>query len=468
MTLKEKTDLLIIGAGPGGYVAAIYAAKKGLKVTLIDKNYIGGTCLNIGCIPTKALVKSADIYEEIMHSDLYGIISNHPSIDMVKVLQRKDEVTKTLVDGISFLLNKYQVNVIKGEASFENNSLVKIHTETIDYLYEATDILIATGAKTKHLKVDGIQLEQVYDSEKLLSNQKLPETLTIIGGGIIGMEFAFIYGHLGVKVNVIEFLPSILPMVDKDLSQRLLRFAKMANISIYTNSGVQKIEQLNKDYVRVYYKQKEEIKFVDSNLILEAVGRIPNYESLSLEKTDILIGKTYGIDVNESMQTSVKHIYAIGDVTNKMQLAHVASHQGIIAIDTILGHKATMDYSFVPSVIFTTPQIALVGKTETELIKEEIEYFITKVPFSANGKALIMNNSIGFIKLIQDKESKLLIGASIFGGDAEHLISPLTLAMQNKLSVVQIKDTIFAHPTTSELIHEAALGLLGEAIHYLD
>ncbi|MDD3123054.1 MAG: dihydrolipoyl dehydrogenase [Candidatus Izemoplasmatales bacterium] len=464
---RIKTDLLIIGAGPGGYVAALYAQKKGLKVTLVEKEFIGGTCLNVGCIPTKSLVKSAHLYDDALHSEEYGITAKDVMIDMEKVISKKNFITKQLVDGISFLLNKYGVEVVFGNASFINDKEVLVTFRDKDIIYEPTDIIIATGASSRHLRIEGLDIDNVMDSTKLLDNDNLPKTLNIIGGGIIGMEFAFIYGKLGVEVNVIEYLPSILPTIDKDISQRLIRFAKMSHISIHTSAEVKKIEKLENGQARVHYLQKESTKFLDADIVLEAVGRAPNMDGLNLENTKVEFSRN-GIKVNKYMKTNIAHIYAIGDVTNIMQLAHVASHQGICAVDHILGKDKEMSYLFIPSVIFTTPQIATSGASELDLIKSETPYHVFKVPFSANGKAVIMNNAFGFIKLLIENESSKVVGVAVFGDDAEHLIATLTVMIQNNLSPEQIKETVFAHPTTSELIHETALGLLNEAIHFVE
>lgn len=460
-------ELVIIGAGPGGYVAAIYAAKKGLKVTLIDKSYIGGTCLNVGCIPTKSLVHSATLFFDMHSSAEYGVFSDNVKMDLGIAIDKKEEVRKTLVDGISFLLNKYGVEVIKGKVTFVSNHRLLIASEDNQYEMDAINIIIATGSMTKHLPIKGIHLEGVVDSEGLLQNKKLPKKLTVIGGGIIGMEFAFIYGMMGVEVQVIEFLPSILPMIDRDVSQRLIRFAKMNHIEIQTSSQVTKIERLDNGNLRTHYLMKETSHFVDSNLVLEAVGRGPVLEGYCLEYTTIESSKS-GIIVNTNMKTNVEGVYAIGDVTGIMQLAHVASHQALVAVDQILGIDSRMEYDCVPSVIFTNPQIASVGKTETQLKNEEIAYRIFKVPFSANGRALINGQNFGFIKFMINQEDDSILGAEVFGNDAEHLIGQITVMMKNRLSYHSIKETIFAHPTTSELIHESVLGILKEAIHFVD
>ncbi len=461
-----KTDVLIIGAGPGGYVAAIYAAKKGKDVILVDKRWIGGACLNEGCIPTKALVKSAELYQEILHGENIGIMSDNHQVNLEKIIENKNKIKDKLIDGIKFLLDKYKVRVIEGLASFIDNKTVRISSEN-EYQVEATDIIIASGSSTKHLPIKGKDFDNVFDSEKLLNNEKLPKSMTVIGAGIIGMEFAFIYANLGVKVNVIEFLPRILPTIDKELALRLIRYAKQLGIDIYTSSAVQKIEK-ESDQLKVEFIRKEKEESLSSDIVLEAVGRKPNMQGLGLEKTDIEYDEKTGIVVNKSMKTNVDHIYAIGDVTNIMQLAHVASHQAIVAVDNILGESTTMSYDAIPSVIFTSPTIANVGLSE-EMCKEKgLDYEVIKVPFSANGKALILEAEAGFIKVLRDKETKKLLGAMIFGKEAENLIASYTIAITNNLNAHDLKETVFAHPTMQELVHESALGLEKEAIHFID
>lgn len=461
-----NTDILIIGAGPGGYVAAIYAAKKGKKVTLVDKRWIGGACLNEGCIPTKALVKSAELYQEVVNGRKQGILIDNPRVDLKQIIDNKNEIKEKLVTGIEFLLTKYNVNVIRGEAKFNNDQEVEINGED-NYLVKAKDVIIATGSKTKHLPIKGIDLENVFDSEKILNNPHLPKSMTVIGGGVIGMEFAFIYANLGVKVNVVEFLPRILPLVEKDVALRLVRFAKQLNIDIYTSSAVSKIEKVN-DNLLVHFTKKDQEETLESEFVLEAVGRGPNITNLGLENTSIIHDARSGVKVNERMKTNVEHIYAIGDVTNIMQLAHVASHQALIAVDNILGIEKQMEYDKIPSVVFTSPSIATVGLTEDLCKEKNIDYEIVKTPYSANGKALILDSETGFIKLLRSKETKELIGATVFGKEAENLIATYTLAITNHLQASDIKETVFAHPTIQELVHESALGLDKEAIHFVD
>jgi len=456
----------VIGGGPGGYVASLYAAKKGLKVTLVEKRFIGGTCLNIGCIATKAFAKSSVLYHEMISSDLYGIHAENIRPDMNLIQERKQAVVNQLVGGIDYLLKAQKVEIFTGTASFIDDERVAVATKAGIITYQPQNIIIASGSKVRRLKIEGSDLDVVFDSEKMLSLREIPSSLTVIGGGIIGMEFAFIFGQMGTKVTVLEMLPSILPMVDKDVSQRLLRYAKLANITVLTQAKVLKYSLDAQGQALVHFNHNGEDKTVVSSIVLESIGRMPCTDGLDLQKTALSTAPDSSISVDEYMRTNLEHIYAIGDVTNKIQLAHVASHQALVAVDTILGHPHKMDYDCVPSVIFTHPQIACVGMTEAQMNARQIPYKVIKAPGSANGKALIENEAAGIIKLIAEAGTNRLIGAQIFGLNAENLISVLTLAIKNKLNASDLKMTIFAHPTTSELIHEAALGLLGEAIHY--
>lgn len=460
MMEKRLTDLLIIGAGPGGYVAAIYARKQGLDVTLIDKEWVGGTCLNIGCIPTKALIKSSETYKQLLNNDL-GLVARDISIDLERVIDHKNKVKDQLVSGITFLLEKHGVNFMTGEAEFINDREVLVD----DVLFEAKDIIIASGSSPKHLPIEGQDL--TLTSRDLLDLREKPDSLVIIGGGIIGMEFAFIYAHMGVDVTVVEFLPRILPGIDKELSMRLMPYAKKAGIKVLTNAMVVKIEEDN-GHKLVMYKRKDKEEVLAANLVLEAIGRGPVVQGLGLENTSIDFDQRSGINVDMFMRTNVDHVYAIGDVNNIMQLAHVASHQAMVAIDHILGHDHPFDKTNVPSVIFTSPQIATVGITEEMAQTKGLAVDVIKTPFSANGKALILGGERGYLKLIRNRSTKVLIGALVLGKDAEHLIATLTLAITQKLKADDVYHTIFAHPTTQELVHEAALGLDGLAIHYMD
>ncbi|MGG4220647.1 dihydrolipoyl dehydrogenase [Paenibacillus jamilae] len=461
-----STDLLIIGAGPGGYVAAIYAAKKGLRVTLIEKEELGGTCLNVGCIPTKALVKSSEVCHSVQHSSLFGIESGTPlQINMKQVIRRKDEVKERLVSGVAFLMEKNNIQVIRGKASFLSKDEVNVLGE-INYRIKAKDIIIATGSKISKVNIPGIDLPFVMNSTDALSCTELPKSITIIGGGVIGMEFAFIYRNFGVEVHVVEFMNRLLTMLDNDISEEIKQAAEQAGIHIHTGAKVSKIQRADDGQAITTYESDHGEHLLVSEKVLVAIGREPNMDGLELEKAGVQLNERgKGIAVDKLMRTNVEHIYAIGDVTNIIQLAHVASHQGITAIESILGECSGMHYTAVPNVIFTSPEISSVGLLESECKDRGLDYRVSKVSFSSNGKALTMNESDGFIKLIKDNQSGKIVGGSIIGPDASSLISSLTLAIANELTEQQITQTIFAHPTTGEVLHEAAFGLSIGALH---
>ena len=463
---ETTTDLLIIGAGPGGYVAAIYAAKNGLDVTLVEKYKLGGTCLNIGCIPTKTLVESSKVSHMMKNAEVFGIqIDGDTSTNMKEVIERKDAITQRLVSGIKFLMKKNKIKVIYGEASFIDESAIEVEG-TSNYKIQAKDIIIATGSRISKVNIPGIDLPFVLDSTKALSLTNLPESITIVGGGVIGMEFAFIYKKFGVDVNVIEFMDRTLTMVDKDISREIQRTARREKIKIHTSSKVTKIQESQDGKAIITYEDKKgEHEFV-SDKVLVATGRQPNIEGLNIEVTGVLLNENQnGIKVDDTMQTSNSHIYAIGDVTDIIQLAHVASHQGIVAVDNILNKDRKMNYTAVPNVIFTCPEIATVGIGEDQAKEKGLDITISKIPFTSNGKALAMNEARGFIKLIKNNETEKIIGGSIIGPDASALISTLTTIIVNGLSLSEINETIFPHPTTSEIIGEATLDMGIGAIH---
>lgn len=462
-----KADLLVIGGGPGGYVAALYAAKKGLNTVLVEREKLGGTCLNVGCIPTKALVKSSEVYKDTLLGEEFGFEIENIKVNMNKVIDRKDKIRENLVSGIDYLLSKNNVRVIKGDASFLDDKIIVAKRGKDEYKIEAKNIIVATGSKISKINIKGIDLPFVLNSKSALDNKNLPKSITIIGGGVIGMEFAFIYSNFGVKVNVVEYMDRLLTMVDDDISEEIENIARLNGINIYTSSKVTKIEKSENGDAIVFFENEGKEKYLISENVLVAIGREPNMDGLNIEKAGIELNERgKGIKVDNTLKTNIPGIYAVGDVNNKMQLAHVASHQGIIAVDNILSEDKKMKYDCVPNVIFTAPEIASVGLTERECIEKKINIKVSKFPFSANGKALTMGESRGFIKIIKDMDNNKIVGASLIGADASSLISTLTVIIKNNIKDKDIADTIFAHPTTGEVIHEAALGLSIGALHY--
>jgi dihydrolipoamide dehydrogenase len=462
--LVHEVDLCVIGAGPGGYVAAIAAAKRGLSVILCEKDKIGGTCLNVGCIPTKALIHAADLYTAHKEAKAWGVDYAPPALDMGRMIDKKNQIVRTLTDGIAQLLRHHGVRILSGVASFEDDSTVVVAGDPVAKI-RAKHVIIASGSKTKQLPIPGIDLEGVVDSTGLLEVRDVPKRLAVIGGGVIGMEFAFLFGRLGSQVKVLEFLPSILSSFDKDLSARLIPHAKRVGVSVQTQAAVQAIVRTERGLI-VRYLHQGEILETEADLVLQAVGRVSDVSSLHLERTAIAHTKQ-GIVVDSHYETNVKGVYAIGDVNGLWQLAHAASHQALHVVDKMLG-TAKHQPDFVPSVVYTTPPIASVGLTETEAAKQTRSVRIVKVPYGANGKALIQDGAAGFVKLIVAADTASVLGAQVFGVDADHLIASLTYLLTLGANEAAVRDAIVAHPSVEELIHEAYLGIEGLAIHYLD
>lgn len=469
--IKEEieADITIIGGGPGGYVAAIKAAKMGAKVVVIEKEKLGGTCLNWGCIPTKTLVRSAEVYELLKEAEEFGCFAENIGIDIKKVISRKNKVVEQLVQGIEYLLTKNNIRFINGSAKILDNNRVTVKEKMTDITVKSKNIIIATGSVSSKLKIHGIDLENVMDSKEALEISTLPKKLVIIGGGVIGMEFAYIFNNFGVDVSVVEYFDECLISCDKDICSENEKNAINKGIKLYTGAKVEGLIKTEDGECLVAFTQKEEKKYISTEKVLIAVGRAPYFEGIGIEDLGIELNDNgRGIKVNNKMQTSIPNIYAIGDVTNIMQLAHVASHQGIVAVKNIMGENCEMDYRVVPAAIFTQPEIAMVGVTEKCAEKEGLEVEVGKFPFAANGKALTFGASKGFIKLIKDKKTDRVIGGSIIGIHATDLIGEVTLAIKNNLTAEQIVETIHAHPTTSEVIHEAALAVEGGAIHFAE
>lgn len=460
-------DITIIGGGPGGYVAAIQAAKMGAKVILVEKEALGGTCLNWGCIPTKAIVRSAQVLNTLKEAEEFGCFAENIGFDMKKVIDRKNKVVDQLVTGIKYLMEKHNIKVVNGPGVILDRETVFVKTNMSETTIKTKNIIIATGSKSAALPIPGADNKKVITSSDALQLTELPEKMTIVGGGVIGMEFAYIFANFGVDVSVVEYFDSCLASCDDDIIQENIKNAEKKGIKLYTCAKVLEIIETVEDKLIVVFEKDGEKKYLSSDKVLMAVGRTPYVEGLGIDKLGMeLNDNKRGIKVDSKMQTSIPNIYAIGDVTNKVLLAHVASHQGIVAVNNILGKECEMDYRVIPGAIFTDPEIATVGITEREALKQGIEIETGKFPFAANGKALTFGETSGFIKVIKDKKNNRLIGAAIIGLHATDLIAELTLAIKNNMTPEEIIETIHAHPTTAEVIHEGALSLEGGAIHF--
>jgi dihydrolipoyl dehydrogenase len=462
-----EVDVAIVGGGPGGYVAAIRAAQAGFKVLIIEEDKLGGTCLNYGCIPTKSLVNSIDIIDKIKNADEFGIEVQPIKISLQKIMDRKKEVVNNLVLGISQLMESNKIEYIKGKAIVQDEDTLTVKNKSENLTIKFKNLIIATGSKTFMLPIEGSNDKDILTSKELLELNEIPKSLTIIGGGVIGMEFAFIYAGLGSIVNVIEFFPSVLNILDEDVILSIKESAKEKVIRIYENACASSIKSSMDGSKIVEVKIGDKIEYVTSEMVAMAVGRKANTDSLDLDKLNVKLNDTKnGIEIDEYMRTSNPKIYAIGDVTNKIQLAHVASHQGIVAVDHINGIKKPMSYNLVPSVIFTSPEASQVGVSEKEANNKGIEYITGKFPFMANGKAQTMGETNGFVKLIADATSRKIIGGSIVGIHASDMISTISNLINAGTNIEDASHVIYAHPTVSESIHEAILDLDNRGIHF--
>lgn len=466
---KKETiccDIAIIGGGPGGYVSAIRAAQLGASVILIEKDKIGGTCLNYGCIPTKSFVKSAHLCDEIKRSDMFGIQTSLLGIDMKQIVKRKNSVVSGLTQGIKYLLERSHVKVISGEAVV-SKSKITVKTNKVDASIQADKIIIASGSSPVRLPIPGADLPIVLTSQEILELTKVPDTLTIIGGGVIGMEFAFIYSSLGSKVTVIEYMEDILFNFDSDIIDIIKEECREREIKVFTNAKVEEISMAESGEGITSFTMDGSCHYVVSELVLMSVGRKANLDSINLEEIGVTLNERKdGIQVDLGMRTSCPNIYAIGDITNIIQLAHVASHQGIIAAENCMGFNREMDYSAIPSAVFLSPEIGVVGLCEKGAKKAGIDYKISKFPFAANGKAQSLGDAKGFVKVIYSEKEHRILGAAVIGPGATEMIANFSYFIIKKTELGALKDLIFAHPTTVEAVHESILGIEGEAIHF--
>jgi dihydrolipoamide dehydrogenase len=461
--LVMDKDIVIIGGGPGGYVAAIRAAQLGAKVSLIEKGEIGGTCLNRGCIPTKVLYRNAEILNTLKNIDEFGIKIDGYSFSVDEIQSRKEGIVNQLVSGVDQLLKANDVEIILGMASLKDKNTVSVLLKNGD-LKEITskNIIIATGSTPSIPNIPGIKLPGVFTSESILEFREVPNNLAIIGGGVIGMELAGIFNALGSKVTVIEFLPSILALVDTDLTKRLSVSLKKKGMEIHSSTKVISIEKVNEELIVTAEGKKGEIKFKADN-VLVSIGRSPMLEGLNTLALGIELDRR-AIKVDENYETNIPGIYAVGDINGKIMLAHAASHQGKKVVERIMGYNVSHSSEVIPSCIFVFPEIAFVGITENEAKEKGIEYKTSKFLFGANGKALALGEGEGMVKVIASPENTIL-GVHIMGPHASDLIHEGTMAINNNMKVENIASMIHAHPTLSEAFEEAVLGLKGEAIH---
>ncbi|MDE6243337.1 MAG: dihydrolipoyl dehydrogenase [Muribaculaceae bacterium] len=446
-----KADIIIIGAGPGGYETALEAAHRGKQVILFEGRKLGGTCLNEGCIPTKCFCRNAEVLSQFKEAEAYGIDDFTFEFDFNKVIERKNQVVSTLRDGIKVMLDQAKVTVVPAFASFKDAHTVVADGEE----YTAENIIIATGSVSKSLPIPGADLDCVKTSTEMLDIEYVPASLTVVGGGVIGMEFASIFAAMGSQVTVVEYCKQILPPFDSDIAKRLKQNLSKRGIKIVTSAAVKSIEQ-NDDYeiVTTYECKGKEEQIISSDILM-AVGRAPRFDGLNLEATGVEFTQR-GIKVDDYMRTNIPHIFAIGDVNARMMLAHVASFQGIRALNAIEGKSDTIDFNLVPSAVFTQPECGMVGLTTEQCKDQGIAVKTGTSFFRANGKALTLGEPDGLCKLIFRADDMTLIGAHIMGVQAADLAQQCADMMNQNITADGIKNTIFSPPTVSEVILQGA------------
>ncbi|MBR5810392.1 MAG: dihydrolipoyl dehydrogenase [Bacteroidales bacterium] len=442
--------LLIIGAGPGGYETALAAAKRGVEVVLVEAGPVGGTCLNEGCIPTKSFCKNAQLLEQLREAEAFGVSDLAYNFDFKAVTARKNAVVEQLRGGVESLLSHKLITLVRGKASFKDP-----HTVTVgDEEYSADYIIIATGSVSASLPVPGADLEGILTSKEILDIEELPKKLCVIGGGVIGLEFASIFNSFSCEVTVLEYCKEILPRFDTDLAKRLKQCLGKKGIDINTQSQVLSISKEEEQY-KVTFLRKGKEESVVADKVLMAVGRKANVDSLNLSEAGVEFGPR-GIVVNEVMQTSQPHIYAVGDINGKMMLAHAAIFQGLVALDHMMGVDNDIDLSVMPAAVFTSPEAASVGKTEDECKEAGIKVKCLKSFFRANGKAVTMGETEGFCKVIVEEETGLLLGCHLFGPHSSDIVQEVCALISRKSTLKQLQDIIHTHPTLTEVIQSAA------------
>ena len=442
--------LLIIGAGPGGYETALAAAKRGVEVVLVEAGPVGGTCLNEGCIPTKSFCKNAHLLEQLREAEAFGVSDLAYNFDFKAVTARKNAVVEQLRGGVESLLSHKLITLVRGRASFKDPHTVVVGDEE----YSADYIIIATGSVSASLPVPGADLEGILTSKEILDIEELPKKLCVIGGGVIGLEFASIFNSFSCEVTVLEYCKEILPRFDTDLAKRLKQCLGKKGIDINTQSQVLSISKEGDQY-KVTFLRKGKEESVVADKVLMAVGRKANVDSLNLAEAGVEFGPR-GVVVNEVMQTSQPHIYAVGDINGKMMLAHAAIFQGLVALDHMMGVDNDIDLSVMPAAVFTSPEAASVGKTEDECKEAGIKVKCLKSFFRANGKAVTMGETEGFCKVIVEEETGLLLGCHLFGPHSSDIVQEACALISRKSTLKQLQDIIHTHPTLTEVIQSAA------------
>ena len=465
-------DVVIVGSGPAGYVAAIRAAQLGLKTACIEKSLdsegksqLGGTCLNVGCIPSKALLDSSHRYSDALnHFSDHGIEVSKPKLDIPKMMKRKEKVVAQLTAGVGGLLKANKVTTIFGEAKVLNANQVQVSTLNKTEIIETKNIVIASGSLPINIPVAPIDQNNIVDSTGALEFESVPKKLGIIGAGVIGLELGSVWARLGSEVTILEAMDDFLPMADSKISKDVLKEFNKQGLNINLGSKVTSAKSNTKN-VKVSFENQDGNAELSFDKLIVAVGRKPNTKNLFDENSGLLLDEKGFIPVNDFCETRVKNIWAVGDVVRGPMLAHKASEEGVMVVERIAGKHAEMHYDLVPSVIYTHPEVAWVGKNEAELLESGIEFKTGSFPFAASGRALATGESAGFVKVIAHKKTDTILGVHAFGPSAADIVQQGVVAMEFGASAEDLGLTIFSHPTVSEALHEAAMAVNGNAIH---
>ena len=458
-------EVVVIGSGPGGYVAAIRSAQLGFSTAIIEKESLGGICLNWGCIPSKALLRNAEVLNLVKDSETFGISFQNLTYDFGKAIDRSREVVSRLTSGVGYLLRKNNVDHIQGSATFIDDSTIIVKEESSqDRVISADHIVVATGARQRELPGLSIDHKIIITSRDALELREVPNSIVVIGGGATGAEFSHVYRSYGAEVTIVELMDRLIPNEDEEISELLEKSFSDQGISIETGSMVESIEVSNEG-AKVTISRNGSESFIDCDKVLVAVGVQGNSDDIGLENTGVITNNSF-ISIGENMETNVSGIYAIGDVTGKMLLAHVASAQAVTTIEYIAGLNPTrLDYSLMPKAIYCKPQVASFGLTEAQAQEQGLDIKVGKFPFSASGKAIALNETDGLIKLIVDQEIGEIIGAHLLGTEVTELLGELSMTRMLEGTNTELGWLVHAHPTISETLKEAALDSMGEAIH---
>lgn len=460
-----ELDTLIVGAGPGGYVAAIRAAQTGQNVTIVDKGALGGVCLNVGCIPSKALIEAGTRYSQAKDSTEMGIITKEVSVDFEKVQEWKAGIVNKLTSGVEGLLKGNKVDIVRGEAYFVDSNTVRVMDETSSQTYTFKNCIIATGSTP--IEIPSFKFsDRILDSTGALALKEIPKKLIVIGGGYIGTELSAAYADFGTEVTILEGEKDILSGFEKDMTSVLKRNLKKKNVQIIT-SAMAKSSEVSDTGVKVTYEAKGKEETIEADYVLVTVGRYPNTSEIGLEEMGIELDERGLVKIDKQCRTNIDNIYAIGDIVAGAPLAHKASYEGKIAAEVIAGEKSEIDYHGIPAVMFAAPELASVGYTEAEAKEAGYDAVAAKFPFAANGRALSLGSTDGFVRLVTRKEDGLLLGGQVVGTNASDIISEIGLAVEAGMTVEDLALTIHAHPTLGEITMEAAEVALGRPIHIM-